>query len=268
MNLRARAYALFEGLESPASKFLNYAIMALIVLNITALILETVEGIHSPFADWFRLFDLLSVALFSLEYLTRIWFAPENPKYRGAVRGRLKYLHSPMALVDLIAILPFYLPFVGVDMRHLRAVRLFRIFKILRYSKTLKLFQKVFIKKREELFVTFLVLMFMLLFSASMMYFAEHEAQPDHFSSIPASMWWAIVTLTTVGYGDVFPITLLGKMFAASIAVVGIGLFALPTGILGSAFVEEVESQKQSDTPPEAFTYCPHCGKNLPSGNK
>lgn len=207
------------------------------------------------------------MAVFTLEYLARLWIAPENPRYKGELRGRLKYLYSPMALVDLIAILPFYLPFVGVDMRHLRAARLFRIFKIMRYSRTMKLFQKVFVKKCEELTVTFVFLLFMLLFSASMMYFAENQAQPEHFSSIPASMWWAIVTLTTVGYGDVFPITMLGKMFAASIAVLGIGLFALPTGILGSAFVEEVESQKQMDLPPEPFAYCPHCGKNLPSGS-
>lgn len=267
MSLRARAYALFEGLDSPASKVLNFAIMALIAVNITALVLETVSSIYTPYAVWFDRFNLLSVGVFTLEYFVRLWIAPENPSYTGALRGRLKYLYSPMALVDLIAIVPFYLPFVGVDMRHLRAARLFRIFKILRYSKTLKLFQKVFIKKREELTVTFVFLLFMLLFSASMMYFAENEAQPDHFSSIPASMWWAIVTLTTVGYGDVFPVTMLGKMFAASIAVLGIGMFALPTGILGSAFVEEVEADKQRESPAEPFAYCPHCGKNLPSAH-
>ena len=267
MNLRARAYALFEGLESPASKALNYTIMALIAVNITAMVLETVSSIYTPYAAWFKLFNLISVVAFTLEYLARLWIAPENPRYKGGLRGHLKYIYSPMALVDLIAILPFYLPFVGVDMRHLRAARLFRVFKIMRYSRTMKLFQKVFVKKREELTVTFVFLLFMLLFSASMMYFAENQAQPEHFSSIPASMWWAIVTLTTVGYGDVFPVTMIGKMFAASIAVLGIGLFALPTGILGSAFVEEVESQQHSNSLPEPFAFCPHCGKNLPSSN-
>jgi voltage-gated potassium channel len=265
-RLRAWLYELIENTQSPAGKAVNLVLMALIAANILALMLETVDSIYQPAASWFQLFNLISVLIFSGEYLLRVWICVENPKYAHPIRGRLAYAVSPMALVDLIAILPFYLPFFGIaDMRHLRAARLFRIFKIMRYSRTLNLFQKVISEKREELTITLFFLLLLLLFSASMMYFVEHQAQPEAFSSIPATMWWAIATLTTVGYGDVYPITPLGRLLASSIAVMGIGMFALPTGIMGAAFVEEVEQNKKNKAEKSEFHYCPHCGKNLPS---
>ena len=166
-----------------------------------------------------------------------------------------------MSLVDLIAILPFFLSFFAFDLRFLRTIRLFRLFRVLkfvRYSESLKLFGKVIRRKKEELVVTATIMFVLVILTSSFIYLAEHEAQPDKFTDIPTSMWWAIVTLTTVGYGDVFPVTPMGKVFAAFIAILGIGMFALPTGILGASFVEEMEKMKVKEKPS-----CPHCGKEL-----
>ena len=164
-----------------------------------------------------------------------------------------------MALIDLLAILPFFLTFISLDLRFIRTLRLFRlfrVFKFVRYSNSLRLFGKVIKHKKEELIVTATIMFVLVILTSSFIYLAEHEAQPDKFTDIPSSMWWAIVTLTTVGYGDVFPVTPLGKIFAAIIAILGIGMFALPTGILGASFVEEIDKMKAKEK-----ASCPHCGE-------
>lgn len=166
-----------------------------------------------------------------------------------------------MALVDLLAVLPFFLQFIGVDLRFVRAFRLMRLFRLAkaaRYVTALHLFRAVARSKREELVLTTCVLALLLLVASSSMYFAEHGAQPEEFSSIPATMWWAVATLTTVGYGDVIPVTVFGRFLGSAVAILGIGLFALPTAILGSGFVEEIAKTKQPQR-------CPHCGKELSS---
>jgi len=173
--------------------------------------------------------------------------------------GRLRYFFSPLALVDLIAVLPYFLSFLAVDMRFLRALRMLRLLRIAkfgRYSETLALFARVMRHKREELVITGLLMLVLIVLSASLMYFAEHEAQPDKFPDIPTTAWWAVVTLTTVGYGDVFPVTALGKLFASAVAIFGIAMFALPAGIVSSGFVEKYMEARKSRT-------CPHCGKSL-----
>jgi voltage-gated potassium channel len=152
------------------------------------------------------------------------------------------------------------LPSIPIDLRFLRALRLFRIFRIAklgRYSSSVRLIGKVLSQKREELIVTGMIMGLLVVVSSSFMYFAENEAQPDKFPDIPSSMWWAIVTLTTVGYGDVHPVTPLGRVFAAIIAMLGIGMFALPAGILGASFMEELDRKKGQGH------VCPHCGKEL-----
>ena len=149
----------------------------------------------------------------------------------------MKYAATPLALIDLVTILPFYLPFIITDLRLIRLVRLLRLLKVIRYSESLKTFTELYRLKRQELSMVFLTIAFLLVISSAVIYHVEHEAQPEAFSSIPASMWWGVSTLTTVGYGDVYPVTSLGKFFGAIIALLGIGLFALPAGILGSGFV-------------------------------
>lgn len=166
---------------------------------------------------------------------------------------------TPMALIDLLAIIPFYLPFFVPDLRFVRIIRLFRILRILklgRYSKALQTFGNVLKRKKEDLAIALSTLLVLLVFAASLIYIVEHQAQPEVFSSIPAAMWWAVVTLTTVGYGDVYPVTIVGKLLGAGIAVLGIGLFALPVGILASGFAEEIKGDDNNPT-------CPHCGKKI-----
>jgi voltage-gated potassium channel len=171
------------------------------------------------------------------------------------VRGRVRFVLSPMALVDLLSILPLLIPALGIDLRSARVLRLFRVVrvaKLARYSRTLRLFGHVFRERAPELVVVLALLATLLLLTSSLMYYAENAAQPDVFSSIPATLWWAIATLTTVGYGDVYPVTGLGKLLAGVICVLGIGMFALPTSILGAAFSRQLE---------EAPRRCPHCGE-------
>lgn len=226
------------------SRVFDVAIRALIALNVLAVILETVPALEQGFASAFQVFELLSVAVFSVEYLLRVWSCTASDRYSRPVRGRLRFALSPLALIDLLAVLPAYLPAVGMDLRMLRGARLFRLFRILklaRYSEALRLFGRVFRSKRPHLVITLSLVGFVLLVASTVMYYAEHGAQPDVFASIPHAMWWGIVTLTTVGYGDVVPVTVLGRMMAGLFAVTALFLIAVPTAILGAGFMEEME---------------------------
>lgn len=226
------------------SRLFDLAIRALIGLNVVAVILETVPALEERFAAAFYLFELFSVAVFSAEYVLRVWSCTASDRYSRPVRGRLRFAVSPLALIDLLAVLPAYLPAVGVDLRMLRGARLFRLFRILklaRYSEALRLFGRVFRRKRPHLVITLSLVGFVMLVASTVMYHAEHAAQPDVFASIPHAMWWAVVTLTTVGYGDVVPVTLLGRLMAGLFAVTALFLIAVPTAILGAGFMEEMD---------------------------
>jgi voltage-gated potassium channel len=205
-------------------------------------------------------FEVLSVIVFTVEYLLRLWVAPLAPRFQGAVWGRVRYALTPLALVDLWAVLPFYLPMlIPLDLRFIRALRvlrLIRVMKIGRYSESIQTLGAVLREQKEQLLAALLILLVLIVISSSLIYFVERDAQPEAFSSIPAAMWWSVATLTTVGYGDIYPVTPVGKVLASVIAVLGIGLFALPAGILGSGFVEKYREKRQPLT-------CPHCGKNL-----
>jgi voltage-gated potassium channel len=259
---RKRVYEIVECARPgdwPSRRF-DFLIMSMIVLNIIAFVLETVEPIYN---DWHRVFwwiEAVSVAVFTAEYLFRVWSCVENPRFASPILGRLRFAVTPMALVDLLAIVPFYLPMLGADARIVRAFRLFRLFRILkfgRYSRALQMLGNVIKKQREELIIATAVLTLLLLLASTMLYYAEHHAQPEAFPSIPAAMWWAVATLTTVGYGDVYPVTVVGKLCASVTAVLGIGMFALPTGILGAGFVEEIEAARGKSK------RCPHCNNEL-----
>ena len=247
--------------ESRIGKVVSVSLTALIVLNITALVLETVDEIQDLSPRGFGVFEAVSVVLFTIEYLLRVWSCVAEPRYSHPISGRLRFIASPLALVDLIAILPFYAVLLNLselDLRVLRAARLMgRVASLGRYSSGLRTFGRVVQAKRTELVTVIMVLSLLLLLSSSMMYYAENNAQPDVFSSIPETMWWGIITLTTVGYGDVYPITALGRTLAGLMAVLGIGLFALPAGILGSGFIEEVQHRVGRGKT------CPHCGEKI-----
>lgn len=247
------------------SRWFDFGIRALIALNVVAVILETVPALHDAAGAFFWWFETFSVTVFTVEYLARVWSCVEDSRYAAPVRGRLRYAVTPLAVIDLMAVLPSLLPLVGVDLRLLRGVRLFRLFRILkltRYSASLRAMGRVFRRRREELTITLSAIGLLLLVASSLMYFAEHAAQPEKFSSIPEAMWWGVVTLTTLGYGDVYPVTSLGRLLGGVIALSGLLIVALPTAILGAGFIEEMEASRGRRPP----GWCPHCGERLKSG--
>lgn len=261
MRVRRRVRELLEpaGEGDRASRVVDSLILGLIVVSVAAVVVGSVPAVAARFGRALAVLEAASVAVFSVEYLLRLWSAPEDPRYRGPVLGRLRWAVTPLALVDLLAVLPFFLAASGLDLRFLRALRLMRLLRLakaVRYVEALGLLAAVFRSKKEELALTAAAVGLLLVIAASLMYYAEGSAQPEAFSSIPETMWWAIATLTTVGYGDVYPVTGLGRFLGAWVAVLGIGLFALPTAILGSGLMEELGRRAGRRT-------CPHCGGPL-----
>lgn len=231
-----------------ASAAFDIFILGLIFLNVVALVFQTEEAFYNWSPLFFDLFETVSVVVFSAEYMLRIWSCVENPEYAKPISGRLRFAMTPMAVIDLLAIAPFYLSFLGVDLRFVRAFRLFRLFRIAkigRYLPAMRLMGRAVRKRTEELVVSVVLIFILLIVASSLVYYAENEAQPEAFASIPRAMWWGVATLTTVGYGDVYPITLMGRMMGAVIAVLGIGLFALPTGIISSGFLDEIQEERR-----------------------
>lgn len=238
------------------SEIFSTFIIILISLNVIAVILETVESIWSRYASIFNIFEIFSVAIFTIEYILRLWVCTIDKKFDSPIIGRIKFAITPLAIIDLIVIIPFYLPMIiSIDLRFMRAMRFFRFLKMGRYSESLKVLGNVIRIKKDELIMAVFTMLILLIISSSLVYYAENAAQPQSFSSIPASMWWGVSALTTVGYGDIYPITPIGKFLGAIISMLGIGMFALPAGILGSGFIEEIQKRK------EKGKICRHCGK-------
>ncbi len=259
-SARRRIYQILElGQEGDfQSRLYDLSLIVLILLNALAVLLESVQPLADQYHVQFAWFEACSVGIFTIEYILRLWSCVENKTFQTGVGGRFQYATTPMALIDLFAFLPFFLSWIfPLDLRVLRMLRLMRLIRLLklsRYSEALRALGNILVSKKEEMVITIGLGVILLTISSSLMYFAEHEAQPEVFSSIPAAMWWGVVTLTTVGYGDLYPITTLGKILGAFISVLGIGMFALPAGIFGAGIVEWAEKKPSSNT-------CPHCGK-------
>jgi voltage-gated potassium channel len=248
LKLRVYDVLIDVNVDEPADRVVAVSLLVLILANGLAVLLETVKTLEAKYSWYFFVFEVFSVGVFTLEYVLRLWAITLNPSFQRSVWGRLRYVVTPIALIDLAAILPFYLPIaLMIDLRILRLLRLFRLFrlfKMTRYVESMRTFHNVFRAKKAELTLTVMMIFLLLVFASTAMYAAETDAQPDKFSSIPATLWWGVVTLTTIGYGDVYPITSLGKVIAGIIAFLGIGLFALPTGILASGFSEELQKRR------------------------
>ena len=227
-------------------RWFDLFMMVLIISNVIAVIVETIPGLDPEHHIFLQAFDTISVMIFSVEYLTRLWVCTEN-KAEGFDRpiiGRLKHMLTPLALIDLIAIAPFYLAmFVSFDFRFMRIFRMLRLLKLTRYSPAIETFGAVIKSQRRPLGAALLVMMMVLVFASSVVYMFEREAQSEAFASIPHAMWWGLATLTTVGYGDVTPVTAAGKIFGAFIMIMGIAMFALPAGILTSGFTREIKKR-------------------------
>jgi voltage-gated potassium channel len=249
-GLRRRVYEILENdPDQPAGRLLARLLIGLIIANVVAIILHSVSSIGSRYGGWFQLFEWLSIFLFTFEYGARVWSSVEggDGRHGAAIKGRLRYMASPLLLIDLLAILPFYLSFLlPVDLRFMRVFRLLLIFKLTRYHPSMSLLGRVVRDEAGPIAAALFILATLLIAAASFAYLAEHEAQPLVFASIPDAMWWAIVTMTTVGYGDMVPVTTLGKVIGGVIGVIGLGMVALPAGLLASGFSEQLHQRKRA----------------------
>lgn len=249
MPSRARAHEILNQTraEDRVQRIVTLGLVILIVANIVAVVLETVPGIQARWGAAFRAFDRFSIAVFTAEYLLRVWAAAEEAREGGStLRARLRWMMTPGAIIDLAAVLPSWLgSLVGLDLRALRALRLLRLLKLMRYSAALNLLADVIARERHALLACLFILGMLIVVAASGAWLAESEAQPDKFGSIPAAMWWAVVTLTTVGYGDSYPVTPLGQLFGALILVMGVGMAALPAGILATGFADHLSQRRR-----------------------
>lgn len=232
----------------------NGIIFAVIMASVAATVLETVPEFEHMFRAEFELIEVVAVGFFTIELFLRLWSANVPATRFGARRfPRLAYLFSASGLIDMLSVVPFYLGATNLlVLRSLRLVRIFRVLKLTRQARAMSLLGQALRARRHELTSLGIVVALSLLVSATIMYSAEHEAQPKHFGSIPQSLWWAVATLTTVGYGDLYPTTAIGRVCASFIMLLGIALVALPTGMLGSAMYEILQQKT-----------CPHCGAKL-----
>jgi voltage-gated potassium channel len=240
----------------------DYVIISLIILNTVASAIDTLTNLPPSITMCLRIFELISISIFTVEYILRIYISDLTHPSKNRISSAFKFIFSFFGLIDLFAILPFYLPLVvKVDLRFLRMIRLvrfLRILKINRYNSSLTLIRDVLREKRTEIGITFFIAILILLISGFTMYCVENPVQPDKFPNLFASLWWAVATLTTVGYGDIYPITTLGKAISSIVAFLGIGLIALPTGIISSGFITKL-NQSTNEKP----IICPHCGKEI-----
>lgn len=260
MTFRKRLYLTLDPSEKGglAERIFEILLISIIILNIIAIVMDSMHDIHEEYKDVFYMFELFSVCFFTIEYIARVYSIVENSTFSDGLQGRLRFVITPLALIDLMAFLPFYFVFLPIDLRFLRILRLmglFRMFKIARYLRALDVFKRVIRYRKEHLVISMVFIMFMLIIISTIMYYVERKSQPEAFSSIPATMWWGVATLTTVGYGDIVPITPMGKFLGGLFGLVGICLFALPAGILSSGFYELMHK--------EQVTVCPHCGKEF-----
>jgi voltage-gated potassium channel len=247
-----------------ASQIFDGAIITLIIINVLLVILDTFNGFPAWAYSLFRSIETISVIVFTLEYIARLWTAdyifPSMPPFAS----RLKYALSFMSFVDLLAILPFYLPFLfPIDLRVLRMVRLLRLLRLLkvnRYTSALSTIGGVIKQKASQLLSSMVVVLILMVIASVLMYNVECDAQPDVFQNAFSGLWWCVATLTTVGYGDIYPITAAGKVLSAIIALLGIGLVAVPTGIISAGFVEGTNSPSPNE---DSKHFCPYCGKKI-----
>lgn len=268
MSIKERIYNLIRDDDENdlASNIFDGVIITLIVVNVAIVIAQTFS-ISETAQKIFNWIELVSVIIFSIEYLLRVYTADLICPELSPLKARVKYIFSFMAIIDLLAILPFYLPYlVPIDLRVLRVlrvIRLFRVFKLNRYTTALTSIGTVFKRKKSQLLSSIFVVSLLMIMAAVLMYNVESEAQPEAFSNALSALWWAVATLTTVGYGDIYPVTVLGKILSAIIALLGIGLVAVPTGIISAGFTELIGEEKSKNDAEDEKSYCPYCGHKL-----
>ncbi|WP_425077464.1 ion transporter [Psychroserpens sp. S379A] len=234
--MREKIKSIVEINDNKLSRYFAFFIQALILISIVTFSIETIPNLKPQTKTILYVVEVFCVSVFTVEYVLRIYVADSKPKF----------IFSFFGIIDFLAILPFYLSF-GIDLRSLRALRflrLFRVLKLVRYNKAMNHFMRAIKSAKEEIFLFLFVTLILIYFAAVGIYYFENEAQPEHFSSIFESLWWSIITLTTVGYGDVYPITVGGKVFTFFILIIGLGIVAIPTGIISSALTKALDTKE------------------------
>ena len=273
MNIRSKIFEIIQPAKDGnlASKIFDVVISTLVLLSVAAVFAGTFE-LSQGCTRVLRQFEIFVSIVFTVEYLARLFTADLLFPGVSRVKATMRYVLSGMAIVDLLAILPFYLPIIFpynmMMLRMFRLLRLLRIFKLNRYFESLSALGYVLKSKSRDLIGSMFVVGILLVMASLAIYAAEHDAQPQVFKNAFSGLWWAVATLTTVGYGDIYPITILGRVFGALIALLGIGMVAIPTGIISSGLVDYLNSQKKDEAPEETkaeseISFCPHCGKRL-----
>ena len=242
--------------KKPLNRMFHGVLFTLIILSSALLIIETIKRFHSAYNDYLYPLEVFTMVFFSFEYILRVYTCTEIEGYEEPFIGRIKYIFTPLMLVDILSIIPFYLIVFSSNYSGFYIFSIFRVlrlFKAIRYVDAFKVIGKVFYIQREQLLISFGFILFILVFASSIIYIAEKEAQPEKFCDIPSAMWYTVATITTVGYGDVYPITIIGKITGGLISMSGLLLFAIPTSILTSGFLKLNRHGKK--------IICPHCGK-------
>jgi voltage-gated potassium channel len=261
--MRKRLYEILEHTRADdlTSRRVNIILMLGILVSVVVATLDTIPSVAAEYGGILSRIEYICVAIFCVEYVLRIWTSTVHERYAHPVLGRLLYMLRPLMLIDLLSILPAFLPILTADLLVLRSIRLLRLMRILklgRYSKGFVLVADVLHGKRDELLAATSMLLFLLFFSSSVMFFVEREAQPQTFKSIMDALWWGVSTITSVGYGDILPVTPAGKVLGGIVQILGVGLFAIPAGVFAAGFTEEINRKK---SPPRDV--CPHCGKRI-----
>ncbi len=249
VRLRRRVYAVLEGGAGAdvLSRAVHVGIVALILVSVVTVILESVPSLDQRYGQLFLIIEIIAGVTFSVEYALRLWSAVDHPPLRGVRSWRARWLFArgPSMIIDLVAIIPFFLAFIAPDdFRVLLIFRLIRFFKLARYSPGMRSLSEAIIEERRALLACLVILLGLMIVAAAAMHMVEATAQPEKFGSIPESMWWAIITLTTVGYGDAYPITPLGKVVASITALFGLVMLALPVGIIATSFSEVIRRRE------------------------
>ena len=249
-SFRAKVFAMLEptGHSGRLHTYIDNFIVFWVALSISCVVLETVSSVHALFATEFYVIDIIAFTIFTIEYVARVYSAPENHRYHHRM-ARWAHIRSGQAIIDLLAILPFLLEsLVGqhLDLRFLRVFRLMRMLKLTRYTSAIETLYKVILREWQVIFASVFVMMLLVVLTASLGYLFEHPAQPDKFENIPQSIYWAVITLASVGYGDISPITPMGRALTVVLALVGIGIFAIPAGLLASAFTDQLRIDRDA----------------------
>jgi len=247
-TLRQKVDALMN--DTPTSGRLHHQLdlifIIFIITSVAAVFLETIPLVHDPLKVEFYWFDTIAIAVFTIEYLLRLYAAPEREPHHSALSGRFSFVKKPSSLIDLVAILPYYLQFLfAVDLRFIRVLRVLRVLKLTRYNTALSTFAMVLKREKRAFSAAMFITVLITILSGAIVYEFEHAVQPEKFDTMPRAMYWAVITLASVGYGDISPVTPIGQAFTMVLAILGIGIVALPAGILGSAFSDQLHQQRE-----------------------